>query len=199
MHTLVDNDERRGTAALFNLFYFYLFNRKIIGDCRNIFYRFGGVFRAHLRSVRAVNFVAVIFFRVVTCRNHYAGGAVEFSDRVRKHGYGAGFGIDIYLYIVIQKNARCGTREEFAFVPRIVRNSHAFFHGGVALRFYKFRQALRCAANGVNVHFIRTVADNSAHACRTEFEFRAERVLYFFVVVSDRTKFVKTFGVKIGA
>ena len=55
---------------------------QIIGNIRNVFYHFRRIFGRHLRAVLAVNFVAVIFLRVVACGDHDSRKCVEISHRI---------------------------------------------------------------------------------------------------------------------
>ena len=193
----VDNGKRCRIAATLYFFYFDFFNREVIGDRGNIFYDLFGVFDAHLRAVRAVNLIAVVFFGIMACGYHYTRETAEFSDRVREHRYRARRGIDINLYIVIQQHACRRAGKQFAFVTGIVRYGDALFHSGIAFRLNEFRKPLRSATNGINVHFIGTVSDYSAHTRRAEFEFRAESVFYRLVVAFHRAEFVKPLRIYI--
>ena len=181
------------------ILYFVLLNREIVGYGGYVFYDFGGIFHAHLRAVRAVNFITVVFLGIVACGYHYARVAIELPHRVGKHRYGTRLRIDINLYSVIQKNACGGTGEQIGLVARIVGNGNAPLHGRRTFGFYKFGKTLRGSPYGINIHFIRSVTYYSAHTRRTEFEFRAESVFYRLIVALDGFEFFKTLVAKIGA
>ena len=99
---------------------------------------------------------------------------------------------------VFRQDSRRRFGEHVRLSPRVVGNHDAPLYGFRAQLFDKLREPLCRAHDGIDVHHIHAVADNAAHARRSEFQFSAESVFLGLFVGSDRFELRSPFLRKAG-
>ena len=144
--------------------------------------------RNHLCAVCPVYLIAVVFGRVMACRQHNPCRTAQLSHRKGKHGNGAQRGIYIRGNPVCRKNQPCHLRKFGRHETGIVCNRYALLL--CAFLFDIICQSLRSLPNGIAVQSVAAVADNAAQTACPEFQLLKEPLLDFvFVCNASQLRF----------
>ena len=160
-------------------------HREIIGDLGYVFNDFRGGFGRHLRAVLAVNFISVVFFRVVARGDHYARNGVQRAHGERAHRHGTHV-LEYERFDLIRRKHFGDVQREFSRKPaRIVSDNDAARRGFLAYRKHVTGKSRGGALDGVAVHTVSSESHFAAHARGTEREFETETLFLLVVVVPD--------------
>ena len=141
-------------------------------------------FRSNLRTVLAVDLVAVILRRIVARGNHDAGGGMQVAYRIAQHRHGPQRIKQVRGNAFPAQDQRRILCEFRAETPAVISDYDA------ALRLLRFfqqvsRQAFCSPAYIVFVHAVHACSQYAAHTGGTEAQFSVEAVFNFLLVVPD--------------
>ena len=151
--------------------------------------------RCHLSAVLPVYLVAIVFRRIVACRDLYTGLASEIPKRkgfLRNRAKRVG---KICLDSVCRK-AKCRLFRKFrTHTAAVIGNGNALLRISVLIDV--IGKALRRLTNGIDVHPVGACADHTAQSAGTKSEVLIKTILYFLLVITYRKQFFLGLLIKI--
>ena len=155
--------------------HFCFFKRNGFDIVKNINarYRVGNdlcLFGRKLDTVRPIRLVTVVFSRVMRSRYIDARRTAESSYRKRHLGRRSRAVEKICFDTVCGKHGADLFGKLTAHIAAVTGNGDALFAGLFALVLYQPRKPLCRISDGVNVHSVKSRAENAAQTCRSETE-----------------------------
>ena len=166
------------------------FHRKRVGDGVHDPGKFVRVFRHQLAPLAVIQFIAVVFGRIVGGGDHYPPGRAEITHRKGKLRRGAQTPENIRLDPVFCQHARRFHTELAAHTPVIVGDDNALFSRVRVVLFQKARIALGRFAHGIPVHPVGSGAQHPAHSRRAKRKVGIKPVADFRRVAADPLQFL---------
>ena len=150
--------------------------------------------RYDLTAVRKIHLIAVVFGRIVACRDDDARRSMEIPHGKGEHGRGAQALEEIGPDAVGCKNARRIAGKHIGTAAAVVSNDDTPLH---PLGTEEGGKALARAADGVGVHAVAARSQDAAQAPRPEGEVAIEAVLDL-LLVGKRPQFALGIFIKDG-
>ena len=139
-----------------------------------------------LAAVGAVGLIAVVLCRIVAGRHHDTRRAAQCTDRKGEHRGRHQLGVDMHLDAVCSEHGSGSLCECIGLDTAVVGDCDARCLKGLLDIISK---ALRCAANGIDIHSVGTGAEYAAETARSECEILIEALTDCFVVAADLFEF----------